>query len=102
MVLLGRIGVQPSFEGHVPALVDQGTAYPQGYLGVSAFTRTGVRIGPHGCPDRPGTGVRFQPFCTVRARREAERYHREQRIRQARLDDERRREYNRTHPFGHR
>lgn len=36
------------------------------------------------------------------ARREAERHHREQRIRQARMDKERQRQYNRTHPFGHR
>jgi hypothetical protein len=38
----------------------------------------------------------------ARARREAEQFHREQRIRQAKLDKERRREYNRTHPWGHR
>jgi hypothetical protein len=38
----------------------------------------------------------------ARPRREAEQFHREQRIRQAKLDKDRRREYNRTHEWGHR
>ena len=38
----------------------------------------------------------------ARARREAERYHREQSARQEKIDNERQREYNRIHPWGHR
>ena len=43
---LSYMGVT-SQEGHVPALVDQGTVHPRGHFEVSAFSRPPVRIGPY-------------------------------------------------------